>query len=126
MQNILKRKNMQKYFVKFLQGHLLNTIFFKYFNFNFKYFYFGTKFFLLLLSKSYVLDHSGSFSMHIKKKVKTLYKSIYVYIYYTNIYVYTPYCWVSREVVKLLMGLVKFMTTLLRIKQMLQMLLLHI
>ena len=40
--NVLKRKNMQKNFVKFLQG------FFR-------------------LSKTYVLDNSGSFDMHIEK-----------------------------------------------------------
>ena len=63
MQNVLKRKNMQKYFVTFLQWYLLKTFLP---TFYFFYFSFRTKVFLFH-EKTYVLDYSASFGMHIEK-----------------------------------------------------------
>ena len=58
-QNVLKRKNMQKYFVKFFKGYPLKPWkLFPIFSFSF-----GTKVFFLF-SKTFVLTHSGSFYMH--------------------------------------------------------------
>jgi len=65
MQNVLKRKNMQKYFVTFLQGFdYFPDIFIKY-----KVFSFRTKVFFFH-KITYVLDHSASFDMHIEKLYK--------------------------------------------------------
>ena len=63
MQNILKRNNMQKYFVTFLQGYPLKT-FFPIFKKNIEIFPLEPKFLFL----SYVQDHSASFDMNIEKR----------------------------------------------------------
>ena len=61
MQNVLKRKICPKYFVTFLEGYPLKTFFLLFTIF----FPLEPKFVSFI--KTYLLDHSASFDMHIEK-----------------------------------------------------------